>query len=391
MKSLYNGQYAEKLYDLFGKEILSSENDLLPEFRIKKEIKRMIRNRNYGLYFSEPEIWKPGHILFLLTNKCNLKCDHCYTFAGPEIEESLSYKKITRFMNSSHTQSINSISISGGEVFLYDDIFLFLSKFPVSSVVTNGQWATNMTVARTKAQAFKKAVLKQSKGKINPIDFCLSTDQFHTHNTASRIDKILNVIQAFSELDIGLNIKLFTFCNTHETNSTKHFIQAFRKRFSDRIALPVSDTFDCSYSGRAVLLKNLRDFPKKNPNRLCHYKPYVDTGTKYQYVINARGGIALYDVLNIAPYPFLSGDITNDSPKDVMLNLSSDPIANLIRQIGTKAFLQIMAKKVPIVKKITQFSHTSQQALYLSLLNSSTSETINMLSRKLLSQKKQII
>jgi hypothetical protein len=388
MDNLYNGKYAKALCDRFGTEILNSEKDLIPEYRIDKEKQRVSANRNSAYVYSVPEIWKAGHVLALLTNKCNLKCPHCYTFASPETNDYLPLESVTQFSENKYLKDIESISVSGGEVFLYEDLFRFLSRFPISSLVTNGQWAENLNMARDMAGKFYKAVSKTTDYTTRPLDFCLSIDSFHTGENPYRLNRILHVIQAFSELDLNIIFKLFYFNNYKKDHTVELFHRHYHKYVFKSKPKIHFECFDCSYSGRGFFLQNRVNLPKENLNQIYHYRPYIDTGHKYQYVVSADGNIAVYDILNIAPHPLSAGNMLYNDADEIIQNLVSDPIINLIRKIGTKEFLFRMAPKFPLVKKIMAFSHSTQQALYLFMLNSSTMEKVNNYSHELLTKER---
>ena len=88
-------------------------------------------------------MFEPDEIIFVPTQKCNLKCSHCYV---PNQPVTLSIEKAAAFMDSAVEDGISRVGFSGGEPFLNMDFVLELTKKAVAHdcifdrIMTNGVW-----------------------------------------------------------------------------------------------------------------------------------------------------------------------------------------------------------------------------------------------------------
>ena len=76
------------------------------------------------------------------SRKCNLACLHCYSGSGPKEKTMLDIDALKKFLEYAYEQGFNSLSISGGEPFLYDhlkDLFVFSKALGYrNNMVSNG-------------------------------------------------------------------------------------------------------------------------------------------------------------------------------------------------------------------------------------------------------------
>ena len=114
-------------------------------------------------------------IHLLLTYKCNLECEHCFVFSGPNEEGTFTVSQIEVLL--SEAKKINSLEwiyFEGGEPFLFYPLMLkgielaHKLRFKVG-VVTNCYWATSEDDALLWLNPLKKLV----------ADLSLSEDQYH--------------------------------------------------------------------------------------------------------------------------------------------------------------------------------------------------------------------
>ncbi|MDE6768780.1 MAG: radical SAM protein, partial [Muribaculaceae bacterium] len=77
-----------------------------------------------------------------LTNKCNMRCPHCYMYAGHSLENELNRDEIITLLNDLTNSGISSIVFSGGEPLLnhnFKDYVLHASKNGMAvEVLSNG-------------------------------------------------------------------------------------------------------------------------------------------------------------------------------------------------------------------------------------------------------------
>lgn len=97
-------------------------------------------------------------MIFSITSRCQLKCDHCYEWNNLASKETLSLQELIKILNKFQTYGISNIQLSGGEpLSRFDDLIeLLRSAKPGSDfwILTSGYELT-----LEKAQGLKKAGL----------------------------------------------------------------------------------------------------------------------------------------------------------------------------------------------------------------------------------------
>lgn len=121
---------------------------------VKKVINKYINNYEYdlnavlleleGKHFCEKiNISEDSFTLRLyLTNKCNLRCKHCFIYAVDELENELSYNEIIDLLDKSKANGCKKVIFTGGEVAIRKE-FLDILKYAYKiglyiQVLTNG-------------------------------------------------------------------------------------------------------------------------------------------------------------------------------------------------------------------------------------------------------------
>lgn len=121
-----------------------------------------------------------------LTLKCNFRCDHCITGAGPEHGDEMSEPDAFALIEGIAEHSDN-ICFTGGECMLRRKLLLACIRQSVAAgmvptLVTNGYWATSDARARKTLEELSRAGLK---------GICISMDRFHlpftTRKNAQRV------------------------------------------------------------------------------------------------------------------------------------------------------------------------------------------------------------
>lgn len=84
----------------------------------------------------------PMHATIEVTNKCNLKCKHCYLEASPEKKKMLSLEKFKKVLHELEENMVVNIEFTGGELFVNPEIYEILKlayqKFTIVGILTNG-------------------------------------------------------------------------------------------------------------------------------------------------------------------------------------------------------------------------------------------------------------
>lgn len=84
-----------------------------------------------------------------LTNECNLRCKHCYMFAGIKNEDELTTNEICKLLDDFSNSSGKVVTFTGGEVTQRNDLCKILefskAKGLLNTVLTNGnEWSKNL-------------------------------------------------------------------------------------------------------------------------------------------------------------------------------------------------------------------------------------------------------
>lgn len=122
----------------------------------------------------------------LLTYQCNLECDHCFVYAGPQAGGTMELRQIRRVLEEARKiGTVKWIYFEGGEPFLYYSSLLQGLQaardlgFEVG-VVTNGYWATSEEDA--------EACLKPLAA-LGIADLSISDDSFHSESASENCAK----------------------------------------------------------------------------------------------------------------------------------------------------------------------------------------------------------
>lgn len=93
------------------------------------------------------------HMQFFLTNACNLRCPHCYMFAGCKDENELSYGEVITSLRAFVDNGGRKVTFSGGEVKVREDFCRILkfckAKGLYTQVFTNGTMWTEDELDRS--------------------------------------------------------------------------------------------------------------------------------------------------------------------------------------------------------------------------------------------------
>ena len=132
---------------------------------------------------------------FLLTFECNAHCRHCCYQAGPERKGCITSDRAVEWMGELHRiQPLKSITIHGGEPFLYfDDMLIAIEKarelhIPQRWVITNAYWAKDQSTANEKLRALKDAGLTA---------MTVSVDAFHQEHVP--FDRVKTAIASITQ------------------------------------------------------------------------------------------------------------------------------------------------------------------------------------------------
>jgi hypothetical protein len=132
-------------------------------------------------------------IHFLLTYKCDSRCDHCFVFGAPTAGGTFTLAKLRRALDEvAGVGSIESVFFEGGEPFLFypvlcEGVRLAAEKGFSPGIVTNGYWGTSPEDAEAWLKPLREAGLKS---------LCVSDDPLHYDEEPSPAQNALAAAKA---------------------------------------------------------------------------------------------------------------------------------------------------------------------------------------------------
>lgn len=109
-----------------------------------------------------------------VTGRCNLRCRHCYISAPDYKYKDMSTTECLKIIEQMETAGVPAVSITGGEPFLRDDIWIIMEEFfkkdiAVTHIYTNGMLLTEQMAERLLAMGLRP-------------NFVISFDGAHGHD-----------------------------------------------------------------------------------------------------------------------------------------------------------------------------------------------------------------
>ena len=228
----------------------------------------------------------PHHVAIDITNKCNLRCLHCYNSSGENdvIKTELSDHEVLEFMKSLSTINLYSLCLCGGEPLLrkeliFDSLKILTENGIRTSMVTNGLLATEDTLA------------KLDELGLNSIQFSLDG------NKASH-DKLRNQAGAYKQVLKAIEYVL--------KNTGMHLSIAFSPtRFNINDITEVYDLL------KRLFIESGRDEENDFIDLRCQPLMILGRAKKDQVVVHANG-----DIVVSAYLPLVIGNIRKHSLKE---------------------------------------------------------------------------
>lgn len=93
----------------------------------------------------------PSHFMIELTDRCNLRCAHCYRNSSPECSQYIPTHKLLNIIDQMKENGISTIELTGGEPTLRPDFLQIFehctNRFATVALITNG-WFIDNNLAR---------------------------------------------------------------------------------------------------------------------------------------------------------------------------------------------------------------------------------------------------
>jgi MoaA/NifB/PqqE/SkfB family radical SAM enzyme len=138
---------------------------------------------------------------FLLTYKCDLECDHCFVWNSSKAKGAFTMERISNILiESKKLGTVETVSIEGGEPFLYYPIMLKTARRAVQlgfhvEILSNCYWATCMDDAKEWLIPFAEA---------KNVELTLSSDLYHGEEWVA--EEVKNAVKAAKALGLKVDV-----------------------------------------------------------------------------------------------------------------------------------------------------------------------------------------
>ena len=188
-----------------------------------------------------------GSMQMYLTNECNMRCPHCYMFAGLKKDRELSTKEIFDIISSFKKHGGNNIVFSGGEIALRKDLYEIL-KHSYDLGISN-EILTNGTLWN--AELVQKVVPLISRVQISIDGYDEATNS--RIRGKGNFSRALNTVTLFYETNVDTEISVTPYLDEDLAENYQYYIDFARmlnQKYS-RANFLVKFTFDV-LNGREI-------------------------------------------------------------------------------------------------------------------------------------------
>ena len=281
-------------------------------------------------YSKECYPYRETNCMVYLTNECNMRCAHCFLSAGLAKKDELSTIEIKDFIKNIHANGIQSVTFSGGEIALRDDLIEIIqcaSQLGLSiHLLTNGVlWTADMidVVAplidsvQISIDGYSEEENARLRGRGNFQKALKVVDQFMRHDVKTQV-----AITPIPDDELILKVPLYA-----------EFAKSLKAKYNNSAKLKIVFTSGFM-DGRSIsLTPQQREEYREIMNRVT--KEYLNEDAKdYPFIIDHQERRLMtncsYGSLNVAS----DGDIF------ICSRAGLTPIANL----RTDSFVDIMQK-----------------------------------------------
>lgn len=291
----------------------------------------------------------PEEIIFAVTDKCNLRCSHCYVKRN---DIDLDLNKAEKFLLSCKDSPVNMVGFSGGEPFLNLDLIISLVKTAINCdmmfdrIITNGVWWKNETELNEKLTNLYDAGFD---GKIG-----LSWDSFHGQSLSKMLTFIKTVYKIWNQKDIldiqsvissdnSKNIEDFdNFDSLADELSCNTTVLLSKKTGKGTILLENDDIY-------LPIYRELQSFPASDDRTWNSRKWFKDDfceGPGQVLFVHPNGNIAPCCGFANENSQLIIGTIEDDFQK-VMQNAYENEMVNLCYEKGLSKEIKKLKKIVP--------------------------------------------
>ena len=274
--------------------------------------------------------YQETNCMVYLTNECNMRCAHCFLSAGIAKKNELSTREIKDFLKNIHSKGINSVTFSGGEIALREDLIEIIRySFDLGlsvHLLTNGVLWTDKMI--TEVAPLIETVQISIDG--------YSEEENRRLRGRGNFQKALNVVDRFMEHNVKTQIAI-TPVPDEELKSKiplyAEFAQSLKAKYNNSPNLKIVFTSGFM-DGRSIsLTPRQREEYKEIMNNVT--KTYLNEDAKdYPFIIDHQERRVMtncsYGSLNVAS----DGDIfiCSRSGLKPIANLRTDNFDEIIRK-----------------------------------------------------------
>lgn len=197
------------------------------------------------------------YLMFVLTNKCNLNCIHCYgDYGSEELIECISFEKIKSMLQSLNRLHTCSVAFTGGEFFLYKnymDIFFLFAKNGYKVTIFSNGFLSDKIISFIDATSEFFYKLKIS------IDGDVEYHNMIRGNSTSYENalKVLMYAKKFKNIDVSVSITVLKQ-DYKNVNSFVEYLSSIIDR--DKINMDVGFDPDVDKSHSNIFFNSCADF-----------------------------------------------------------------------------------------------------------------------------------
>jgi len=261
-------------------------------------------------------------IIFDVTNRCNLRCKHCYNDSGTKRDDELTFEEIKKMVDTFADIGVLNMVLSGGEPLLHPhifDIIEYIRSKPMSCIIfTNGTLITKEVAKRFKELSILSVAIS--------IDGATPETNDSFRGIPKSFEKTAKAIEILKEAEIPVRVNVCLHKGI--LDEFDDLLNLFRKwEITDYSIWPVSYTgrleepdFIITPEEYKKVLKQLKEYESTEgvKNELPYVPQRINCGTGMSSLtIRSNGAITLCSPF---PYEISLGNIRKDSITEIWDN-----------------------------------------------------------------------
>lgn len=243
------------------------------------------------------------HMQLYLTNNCNMRCPHCFMYAGKKYENELSTEEILKLLSNFRESGGTRIILTGGEIGLRKDLReIIIKAFTLGiqiELLTNGTLFTD--------ELIKSIANKVSRVQVSIDGYSETSNRIIRGN--DNFDKALHTVDKFINAGVRTEIAVTPFPSEQLANEVNNYIDFGRnllKKYGENIIIKFTTDI---MEGRDIDSKKIDKQKYSDLMNKIIEGVYGESDDKSGFIISARQQVlndnCAYGALNISA----SGDV----------------------------------------------------------------------------------